>query len=165
MRRSALSATALASVLLVSVTSGAESRVPVVPDREVYAEQYLSILCPLNVEYEQMNRSLDRWERTGSTTIGAPVPGFARKAFREMTEAYDHAAQRMKQVPWPDIVDKPADRITQRFVSGVGYYGSRDTHRVKPSWKNKMDSAGSAPEYMRRLLELPPVGKGCGRRG
>lgn len=158
MRRSLTAATAV--LLLAPVVPA--SAVPDVPDREVFADRYMSILCPLNVKYDQMNRRLNKWDGDGSFDTGDPVPRFARAAFRDMARAYSEAASQMDDVAWPDPIRQPAERITRRFESGVDYYGSRDTRRIKPSWRNKMYSAGSAPRYMRKALDLPPVGQGCG---
>ena len=154
MAASAAMVAAIAATGIAPASAGSD-----IPNREKWADRYLSAVCPANAAAD---KRADAWEQAfdgrNRVKFGTPMPRYLRKAFHRESVAYARAGMKFARWDWPTELQRPAARMARGFYksSTVAQHRAEKT-RVSRGWGRPVKFGASA-RTMRIALELPLPG-------
>ncbi len=153
-KTSGTAAVAMVAAMMVAPTANADD----IPNREMWADRYLSAVCPSNAAGERVAKQWNKaYDGRRIVPWGTPTTPGLRKAFQRKSKAEARAGMRFARWNWPDEIANPAARLARGFYHDSGVWQIRAEYlKVRRPWGKYADT-GSAATTMRIALGLPPA--------
>ena len=148
-----------AGVMVAATTVAAPAGAGEIPQRKMWADRYLSAVCPANAATDRTSRE---WEQFADgrrvVPFGTPVPSDLRRAYRHQSKVDARAGMKFARWDWPAQIAGPAQRMARGFYRDAEVAQKRaQTRVVNRAWLRGWADMKSEARTMRVALGLPPA--------
>lgn len=148
-----------AGVMVAATTVAAPAGAGEIPQRKMWADRYLSAVCPANAALDRTSRE---WEQFADgrrvVPFGTPVPSDLRRAYRHQSKVDARGGVKFARWDWPAQIAGPAQRMARGFYRDAEVAQKRaESRTVTRAWLQGWAKVGAAPRTMRVALGLPPA--------
>lgn len=137
-----------------------------IPNRKMWADRYLSAVCPVNAALDGLIEAWDASYGRSRVPIGTRTTPQLRDAYRVLSNKNRRAGLKFNRWKWPDPVARDARTMTRFYYRWTRLAENRSRSvKITRSWANPLPDDGNAGIRMRVDLKLPPPGRrnGCPR--